>query len=799
MTETPLPFFILSGDLTELSGDVAWDYNDGSGSNLDLWLPSLYRRVVEININSIQHSSHLIVDPPSDAKRFSGVHVKPGQWITNDFGGRAAKIVDVLYTSPTRVVVVYEDIARYNTFEHRGVAGSPRISDGEVLIFDVDNDKWVPNFANIFTGELPGTIKNPAALVSIASRFEFERNNFGVFKQQVEHGFERGDLLRFAKSSEITPTTTVGQNTTPSVTSGEQLRINEQLITWDANYTNATDIVNYLDSLNIDNGNIVPFVDTSGAVGLEASDGRDIVINDIAGNTSVSVGLDIVSSGNGVYEGKLIKTENNLQEAVAIVSKLGPSPDYFYLKWLGEIIDIDGHIAGFVGDTLFKNKNGSISQNPFEGQRSVYVKMANPKQTILVGKENGGTTTAPQLVIGFDDKNEVLLPATNLPSDLVNAINSAFASDELVADYNMNGVLTLTSPRNLPFYIWDATNNVLDGYGLKPVAINGREKTRVIALQQPNVPLQRIDLPTVVRALPVITLPSTGDEIVININGNTYTYTLEDLGLSAATDIEPDEIVGNLNNKPELIYEGFVADNTGPTGLQFWNNSGGPLSVEDGSVGQVATDVFGSTPFVGLQRGGHGAFFETLNNTGSNIDETKVVKTGSYAGFNEKTMEVVSSVDDIPIGITLTETADTETSKVLTYGVIYSQLDTSSATPGDRIYFDTNGDLTLVANSVPIGFVYEVGVNAQVFINIRTPDSDKIKYFTDTADSAFGTNQFTTVPMTDVQEMLYVHINGLGSADFTFNTTTLQFTHDNITAGFDIETGDEITYVYKAK
>lgn len=790
MTDSVLPYFLLSGDLTFESFDVLWEYNDGTGTNSDLHVPNTDRIVVSIDIGTVSHSSHLIRSALAGSPVFNGLDIRTNMWIANTQSARAMRIVDILYMSETNVRVVLEDTGRYNTMQDRGGTGQSIIPNGNCFIFEVDE---FVNVANLTPAETPGNLLVPNTISSIISRFEIQKEKYGDWKRQINHGLVRGDLLRLAKEDEVQPTSAIGLNTTPFVNSNDSFRINEELITFDSSYSTSLDIVNFLNSQNLDNGNVIASVDVSGSVRLDAADGRDIWIRDLAGFNSISSGLGIQSSGNGVYAGKLLKLDSNSQTPVGLVGKEGPDPDHFYYKLFGEVVEVDDPVPGFIGETLYKTDDNLFSPNPYTTSMGSYVKLNNPKSTVVVTSDSGSTPVPPAFAI-----NKVLItPATNTPADFVNSINTAFPGGEVVATLGTSGEVIIEVTTGEKFTLWDASNNVMDGYGFKSAYYNnGNEKTVLLTLQQPSVPLQRIDLPTEISTSSP-TEPSDGDDINVTINGNNYNITLNDQGSGSPLTVGVNEIASQLNSNRELVYEGFNALVSG-TDIIFRNLRGGSLELSDGSSGTSVTDLFGTSPVTGILQGGHGTFFDAFNNTGSDFDRYTVVKRDNYSSHNELVVTPVNNDNDIPVGIVIDNFPDNTKGKILNYGIVRTDLNTTLATLGDRVYFDSGtSKLTLTPNTIPVGYVFELTQNSQVYIDIgEVSGGDELVWYNIDATSIFGSTQQTSLP-SDAGELVYVHVNGLGNINWTFDTVTKLFTHDSVNAGYSIQTGDELTFVYK--
>lgn len=794
-TQPVFPPFVLRADITQGALEEQWLFNDGTGSNSDQNIPNSWRLVYDLSITSVRHSSHLITDW-NGTKEFSGIDLKRGMWISTLDGGRSMRIIDILSAEQSSATVILEDTYRYNTWQHQQSAGQSLLPNGPAIIFEVTDD-LLANTSNVVS-QLVNSFLSAEWGVNITAKFGHYKDRYGIYYEQLTHGFSEGQLLRIAKPSESTQTVAIGTNTSPSVTSGEIGNINDTRIEWPSSFVNATDIVNFLNSLNLDHGAIIASVGGGGEVVLTASDGRDIIVNDRFPGSSFSTGLGISDSGNGIQAGQFVGADGLENDVVAIVSRLGPDLNSYFYKWLGKVQEYDQLLPGFVGDKIFRTKDGFLSTNDYEESKGVLVKLDNRRPGRIVSANNASIPAGFNLVAcGTDTNRRIIINTDGSLNTLVNDINTAFsgATDGVFASVGGNGEFILESPSGLDFQLIDLTSSFSAPNNLKPIHQNGSNKARAVLLQHPTVPKRKIFLPRF-HTSTITTPPNDGDVMSVTINGNLYNVTLNDQGSGSPLTVGGDEIAIILNSNVDLVYEGIVATWDG-INLVINNTTGGELELAD-VTGTPVTGLFGTSTVTALPRGGHGHFFDALNNSGSTIPELTVVKKATFSAFNDINVVPVDNVVDIPIGVMLTTSQTTERAKFLQYGIIYTNLDTSGASFGDRIYFDSvSGLLTLTPGTVPVGFVYEISTNAQVFIDIGSlsSSSEELVWYTVDASSSFGSTQQETLPA-DAADIRYVFINGLGSTDYTFNSGTKLFEHIQINAGFPIQTNDEVTFVY---
>jgi hypothetical protein len=108
-----------------------------------------------------------------------------------------------------------------------------------------------------------------------------------------------------------------------------------------------------------------------------------------------------------------------------------------------------------------------------------------------------------------------------------------------------------------------------------------------------------------------------------------------------------------------------------------------------------------------------------FNNTGSTITAPKVVKLSSYNSTNDiPEITTITSLNDIPLGVTGISIPDGERGDIIRTGII-NNINTSTASVLDNIYFDSSGNLTLTpSNTGFLGYVIQASTLGKVFIDI---------------------------------------------------------------------------------
>lgn len=161
-----------------------WSEDDG---NNDPWIGSPYQWTVDMNI-SAQPTS----DPFSASPFFyTGNDIKIGDWVSSSLDGAALRIIQITSQNTDNVVVIAEDVERFNTYSDPFQGGFGAISTGSGFLFEVSED-GIP----ILTGVAPGIVP-PSFQTDLIGRFAY-RNTYQKYVQvlQTGHTFQIGDLIK---------------------------------------------------------------------------------------------------------------------------------------------------------------------------------------------------------------------------------------------------------------------------------------------------------------------------------------------------------------------------------------------------------------------------------------------------------------------------------------------------------------------------------------------------------------------------------------------------------------------------
>lgn len=181
-----LPFLVDSTDALDF-----WPFDDGT--NDPYWeggaTPQPYRWQYTLTVSEVYHSSHLTAHD----RKYTAEDVFVGMWMA-DLLGNALKIVGIVSKSPTQLVVIAEDVDRFNTFQDPSQTGNGSIKTTEGVIFELD-DEGMPQL-----DPLPGNV-NVSFLPNLTGRFQRFDPQMRFRFQQANHGFQKGDVLVLNPSS----------------------------------------------------------------------------------------------------------------------------------------------------------------------------------------------------------------------------------------------------------------------------------------------------------------------------------------------------------------------------------------------------------------------------------------------------------------------------------------------------------------------------------------------------------------------------------------------------------------------
>ena len=196
-----LPIKTVSVLIRSQEGIETWPYSDTDefwvgGSN-----PRDYRWRLELNIRPQKHSSHLSVIP----YEFNGLDINVGDWVANCVTSLTLQIISIESKTRETMIVIAEDIHRYNTFRAPGATGSGAIGVGEGIVFKLDSE------GEAMIESSSASMFSATFMPNIEARFQSfnDENNFQLYKK--DHTFVVGDIIAadsvnntFVKATEST-------------------------------------------------------------------------------------------------------------------------------------------------------------------------------------------------------------------------------------------------------------------------------------------------------------------------------------------------------------------------------------------------------------------------------------------------------------------------------------------------------------------------------------------------------------------------------------------------------------------
>lgn len=181
-----LPPKVLKVDVLEISPHSNW--NEGNESDMFYGFP--YKWTYTLNVYSQMHGN----PDTTSAFAYDGMSVKVGDWIapTSVTGGIAVQITEIISQDSSNVVVVAEDLERYNlSAEAIDTTSYGSGGTGPGVIFELGDD-GLPIIGPLEANYLPATVQG-----DLTSRFRF-RNYDRTFVRifQPGHPFNVGSVIR---------------------------------------------------------------------------------------------------------------------------------------------------------------------------------------------------------------------------------------------------------------------------------------------------------------------------------------------------------------------------------------------------------------------------------------------------------------------------------------------------------------------------------------------------------------------------------------------------------------------------
>lgn len=163
--------------------DAIWE----EGSPSDQYYGYPYRWRANIVVNYQEHGDNDTVIPNS----YGSDDVEVGMWLCTSLGGVAVQIVDIVSNSNNQMVVIVEDIERFNIVTEPSSSstyGSGNVGEGVIFVLGDDGLPILTPVQPIFSATF---------VTDLNSRFRY-RNLLRSFVrvQQAGHSFVMGDIIR---------------------------------------------------------------------------------------------------------------------------------------------------------------------------------------------------------------------------------------------------------------------------------------------------------------------------------------------------------------------------------------------------------------------------------------------------------------------------------------------------------------------------------------------------------------------------------------------------------------------------
>lgn len=275
-------------------------------------VPRDYRWQMTVNITFQTQSSNLTRDPGF----YNGQDVSVGQWIAGTSTGQVWQIISILSKNVNGLVMIVEDIFRYNTFRDPSQSGNGAPISGTYVIFEL-NDSGVP-----IIDPVPPSGTSADFGTNLSSRFEYINLQYDFPVQVPGNSFAVGDVIAADPvghtfvEADANHRTVVGRVTSLSDIKPGWITINP-----------VQKVVDYLDFLPGNIGDIIySSITTPGALTTSSTEGTQIYIK-LRNNThtlSDSTSSGPTTPGNTFLLNNVYVTVGGSGTAANLVSAVNP-------------------------------------------------------------------------------------------------------------------------------------------------------------------------------------------------------------------------------------------------------------------------------------------------------------------------------------------------------------------------------------------------------------------------------------------------------------------------------------------
>lgn len=229
-----------------------------------------YRWRITITPVQQQHSSNITRDPGI----YNGQDITVGQWIANLTTGQAWQIISIESKTISQLIVIVQDIYRYNTFRDPAQVGNGTPPVGNYVVFDI-GDAGVPQIDPI-----PAAGISSQFATNLASRFEYINLQYDYPLYQPGNNFQVNDVIA---ADEVT-NSFVKSDVNNKLVIGRVTSISDTIPGW-FTINPVQKIVDFLDYLPGDIGDII-YSSTTVPGGITTTPGGSQLYIKLRNNTS---------------------------------------------------------------------------------------------------------------------------------------------------------------------------------------------------------------------------------------------------------------------------------------------------------------------------------------------------------------------------------------------------------------------------------------------------------------------------------------------------------------------------------
>jgi hypothetical protein len=437
-----VPNKTLSVNVTSVNGVEFWQYPNADD---DLWFVGsatkrYYRWQITFSVESQSHGSNLT----RNDFVYNGLDIVVGDWIAGATSGTCLKVISIVSKTKTQVTCVVEDWLRYNTF--KSVTGNGMFNLGPAVLFGL-NENGIP-----VLDPLPATVSKDF-YATVMSRFQYLNPALNYVLKQVNHGFQKGDVVAvtpngFSKANSDVMTKMVG--VVVDAGPGPDLFIlspNNRIIDFDPAIPGTQGDFVYVDDqgrlTTQDTGKVlflkiqdaIPTVLTGNVVNPTLPDNHIVSINDT---------LVTFSQAGAVSLSTMVTQINNKTAQHNVVASAVPTPTQITSDSANTVYGVTGGFVPFSafidsgsGNTLINFTTSTVGQTLFSDNVAVAEDMATDITAANIAN----------LVVSYTD---VGLTLTELNGNAINIFNNTADQNgnQFVGTSNISGLPATTAATN---------------------------------------------------------------------------------------------------------------------------------------------------------------------------------------------------------------------------------------------------------------------------------------------------------------------------------------------------------------